>query len=418
MMPPTIAAPRGFAYLFERFPSFSQTFCVREVEAMHGRGIEFPVFSIHKPAGEPVQDCFVDIGPIYFLPEKFDSILATDTAFRRSARRALESLRALWGCEDQKRRIYEALWLGPILREAGIRHVHVHFAGSAARTGFWLKRLFGIEYSVTAHANDIFRDDPRERLDQVFSAAAAVVTVSDFSLNYLREKFPSERGKFYRVFNGIETDRFPVSSFPNGRPLIVSVGRYIPKKGFCTLVDACSRLDSRDFECQIVGNGPLEISLKEQAALLGIQDRVQITGPKPEGEIKGLLERSRMFVLACARTEDGAMDNLPTVIMEAMAAGLPVISTDVAAVPEMVVEGETGFIVPEKDSAALAQKMAQLMDDPHLARMMGMKGRARCRELFSIDKTSASLFEILSGHGAFVSRRADIIQAFFRRSAA
>ena len=82
--------------------------------------------------------------------------------------------------------------------------------------------------------------------------------------------------------------------------------------------------------------------------MLGIQDRVQITGPKPEGEIKRLLERSRMFVLACARAEDGAMDNLPTVIMEAMAAGLPVISTNVAAVSEMVVDGETGFVVPEK----------------------------------------------------------------------
>ncbi len=417
-MPARISAPLGFAYLFERFPSFSQTFCVREVEAMHGRGLEFPVFSIHKPAGEPVQDCFFDIGPIYFLPEKFDTILAMDTSFRRSARRALESLRALWGCEEQKRRIYEALWLGPMLREAGIGHVHVHFAGSAARTAFWLKRLFGVDFSVTAHANDIFRDEPRERLEQIFGAAAVVVTVSEFSLRYLRDQFPAQRDKFRRVFNGIETDRFPTSSFPDGRPLIVSVGRYIAKKGFCTLVEACSRLDLRDFECQIIGNGPLEESLKEQAALLGVQNRVLVTGPKPEGEIKRLLERSRMFVLACARADDGAMDNLPTVIMEAMAAGLPVISTDVAAVSEMVVDGETGFIVPEKDSAALARRMACLVDDPELARTMGMKARSRCREMFSVDKTSASLCEILTEHGAFATRRADIIDAFFRRSAA
>jgi colanic acid/amylovoran biosynthesis glycosyltransferase len=417
-MPARISAPLGFAYLFERFPSFSQTFCVREVEAMHGRGLEFPVFSIHKPAGEPVQDCFFDIGPIYFLPEKFDTILAMDTSFRRSARRALESLRALWGCEEQKRRIYEALWLGPMLREAGIRHVHVHFAGSAARTAFWLKKLFGVDYSVTAHANDIFRDEPRERLEQIFGAAAVVVTVSEFSLRYLRDQFPTQRDKFRRVFNGIETERFPTSSFPDGRPLIVSVGRYIAKKGFCTLVEACSRLDLRDFECQIIGNGPLEESLKEQAALLGVQNRVLVTGPKPEGEIKRLLERSRMFVLACARADDGAMDNLPTVIMEAMAAGLPVVSTDVAAVSEMVVDGETGFIVPEKDSAALAQRMACLVDNPELARTMGMKGRSRCREMFSVDKTSASLCEILTEHGAFATSRADITHAFFRRSAA
>ena len=118
-----------------------------------------------------------------------------------------------------------------------------------------------------------------------------------------------------------------------------------------------------------------------------------------KGEIKRLLERSRMFVLACARADDGAMDNLPTVIMEAMAAGLPVISTDVAAVSEMVVDGETGFIVPEKDSAALARRMACLVDDPELARTMGMKGAlrgaARCsawiRHLLHFVKFSPSM---------------------------
>lgn len=415
-MPGRISAPLGFAYLFERFPSFSQTFCVREVEAMHGRGLEFPVFSIRKPAGEPVQDYFSDIGPIYFLPEKFDTVLASDTNFRRSARRALESLRALWGCEEQKRRIYEALWLGPMLREAGIRHIHVHFAGSAARTAFWLKRLFGVEYSITAHANDIFRDEPPERLAQMFRAAVVVVTVSEFSLRYLRTKYPSHDEKFCRVFNGIEVDRFQTSSFPDGRPLILSVGRYIPKKGFCTLVEACSRLEGKDFECQIIGNGPLEESLKEQAALLGVDQRVSITGPKAEGEIKRLFERSRMFVLSCTRAEDGAMDNLPTVIMEAMAAGLPVVSTDVAAVSEMIADEETGFIVPERDSGALAQKMACLLENPELARAMGMRARERCRDLFDLDRTSAALCEILTEHGALPSRRAEIHS--FRRSAA
>jgi glycosyltransferase involved in cell wall biosynthesis len=407
-MPGGVSAPLGFAYLFERFPSFGQTFCVREVEAMHGRGLEFPVFSIRKPAGEPPQDYFSDIGPVYYLPEKFDTILASDTSFRRSARRALESLRALWGGEEQKRRIFEALWLGPMLREAGIRHLHVHFAGSAARTAFWLNRLFGVEYSITAHANDIFRDEPPARLDQMFRAAALVVTVSAFSLRYLSTNFPSHAHKFYRVFNGIEVDRFQTSSFPAGRPLILSVGRYIPKKGFCTLVEACSRLNGKDFECQIIGNGPLEESLKEQVTLLGVEHRISIAGPKTEGEIKRLLERSRVFVLSCTRAEDRAMDNLPTVIMEAMAAGLPVVSTDVAAVPEMIVDGETGFIVSERDPGALAQKIACLLDNPALARAMGVKARERCRELFDLGRTSAALCKILSEHGALPSRRADL----------
>jgi colanic acid/amylovoran biosynthesis glycosyltransferase len=112
------------------------------------------------------------------------------------------------------------------------------------------------------------------------------------------------------------------------------------------------------------------------------------------------------------------MDNLPTVIMEAMAAGLPVISTNVAAVSEMVLDGETGFIVPEKDSVALAQRIACLLENPDLARAMGLKGRLRCRELFNLDKTSASLCKILTEYGVFSTRRTEVIHAFFRRSAA
>jgi colanic acid/amylovoran biosynthesis glycosyltransferase len=415
-MPGGISAPLGFAYLFERFPSFSQTFCAREVEAMRRRGLAFPVFSIRRPAGEPAQDNFSNVGSVHYLPEKFDAMLASDSNYRRSARKALETLRALWGSEEQKRRIYEALWLGPMLREAGIRHIHVHFAGIAARTAFWLNRLFDVEYSVTAHANDIFRDEPPEILDQIFRAAAVVVTVSDFSVRYLRANYPSHAGKFYRVFNGIEVGKFRMSTFPAGRPLILSVGRYIPKKGFSTLVETCARIERRDFECQIIGNGPLEENLREQAASLGIAQRVLITGPKAENEIKRLLERSRMFVLCCTKTEDGAMDNLPTVIMEAMAAGLPVISTNVAAVSEMIADEQTGFIVPEGDSGALAQKMAFLLDNADLARSMGAKGRERCHELFDLEKTSAALCEILTAHGALPSRGACLDS--FRRSAA
>ena len=112
-MPGKISAPLGFAISFERFPSFSQTFCVREVEAMHRRGLEFPVFSIRKPAGEPLQDYFSDIGPIYFLPEKFDTILATDTNFRRSARRALESFACALGLRGAEATNLRSALAGP-----------------------------------------------------------------------------------------------------------------------------------------------------------------------------------------------------------------------------------------------------------------------------------------------------------------
>ena len=402
-MPASPQAPHHFAYLFERFPTFTQTFCVREVKAMRALGLEFPVYSIRKPTDEPTQDCFDSCSDVTFLPAKYDEILAEDAGFRRAARKALDTLRALWGSEQEKRRIYEALWVGPKLRQAGVRHVHVHFAGTAARTAFWLNKLFGIRYSITAHANDIFCDEPPARLAQIFAAAAVVVTVSDYSLNFLKQNYPKQSGKFFRVYNGIATERFAVSAFPAGRPVIVSVGRYIEKKGFGTLIEACSQLRDRDWECQIIGQGPLESELKEQVNRLGLEGRVHIAGPRCEGEIRELLSRSHVFALPCLKAADGGLDNLPTVIMEAMAAGIPTVSTPVAAVPEMVLDGQTGFLTAERDAAGLAEKIGRLLDDPALAQTLGAAARERCLELFDLRSTSAALCQILKNHDAIAN---------------
>ncbi len=401
-----LAAPLGFAYLFERFPAFTQTFCIREVEALCAQGFEFPVFSIRTACSEP-QNTLHCGRPVTYVPERFDDVLANDVQFRRSARKAQDLLRKLWGGDEQKRRIYEALWLGPRLQEAGVRHVHVHFAGTAARTAFWLRELFGIRYSVTAHANDIFCDEPHERLEQIFASAEVVVTVSDFSLNYLRTQFPSLSGKFLRVYNGIQTAGFPPSEFPPGPPLVVAVGRYIEKKGFSTLIDACARLDGDDWRCQIIGQGPLGEALEAQVREVGLSDRISITGPKTEDDIRAILTQARVFVLPCVGASDGAMDNLPTVIMEAMAAGLPVISTPIAAVPEMVLDERTGFLVPERDAEMLADRMSRLLKERDLAIQMGDSGRALCRELFEVAQTSGALSRILKDHDAITERAAD-----------
>lgn len=404
-MPDRVAAPHHFAYLFERFPTFTQTFCVREVEAMWGMGLVFPVYSIRTPSAEPAQDCFSGTCGVEYLPERFDGILAGDAAFRRAARKGQEMLRCLWGDEQEKKRIYEAIWLEPRLREAGVRHLHVHFAGTAARTAFWLRKLFGFRYSITAHANDFFCDEPPERLTQIFDAAEVVVTVSDFSVRWLAEHFPAQAAKFSRVYNGIQVDRFPISTFPEGTPVIVSVGRYIEKKGFGTLIEACAHLGGRDWRCLLIGQGPMETELKERVARLGLGDKVIVTGPKCEGEIRAILAGARIFALPCQTASDGGRDNLPTVIMEAMAAGLPVVSTPVAAVPEMVVDGVTGFVTPEKDPVALSISLARLLDEPDLARSLGEAGRARCLDLFDLQRTSASLCQILRDHDAIASSR-------------
>lgn len=389
----------GFAYLFERFPSFTQTFCFREVLEMRRQGVDAPVFSIRTPRDEPEQSFPPELtGLTTYLPESFDAILASDAGFRRRARRVLGDLRKLWGGEAEKRRIYEALWLLPRLREAGIGHLHVHFAGTAARTAFWLKRLGGIRFSVTAHANDIFCDEPRDRLEMVLDAAERVVTVSDFSARWLREALPRQAAKVRRVYNGISVDRFRRGGVQGGVPGIVGVGRYIEKKGFADLISACAKLGDIEFSCRIVGDGPLEADLRARVAGSG---RVDITGPLSESAIVEELAAATVFALPCVDSADGGKDNLPTVIMEAMAAGLPVVSTRLAGIPEMVVDGETGFLVEPGDVNGLAARLGELLTDPVRALEMGEAGSARCRKMFATERTTEELRRVLGECDAF-----------------
>ena len=387
-----------FAYLFERFPTFSQTFCVREVVGMRRQAGNVPVFSIRRPSGEPKQDFPEEaLQNVTYLPSDIEKALRSESAPPGSRiRRRWE----LWrrADENDRKRIFEALWLGPLLRARGIEHVHVHFAGMASRTAYWLKKLYGITFSITAHANDFFvgaNEKSPIGLRDLFSAARHVATVSEFSKELLQARFPDDATKIVRIYNGIDPARFEGAARKAQPPLILSVGRYIEKKGFGDLIAACALLSDIPLECRIIGEGPLEANLRARVLELGQESRVVINGPASEGEIIGHLHRSTLFALPCITDAKGDSDNLPTVIMEAMAAGLPVVSTRVAGIPEMVEEGVTGYLVPPESPDILAAKIRSLLENPVLGESMGHAGSARCHEFFDVKTTSAALHAIL-----------------------
>ncbi len=400
--PPDVRAPLGFAYLFERFPSFSQTFCFREVSEMLALGLEFPVFSIRSPKDEPDQVFPPELSRVTrVLPQDFDAMIRQDP--RGFGRQALQHQKILveeWGNESDRKRIYEALWLAPVLRAAGVRHVHAHFAGMAARTAYWLKRFAGVTFSFTAHANDVFVDEPKARLPELFAAAEFVATETDFSVRFIQEKFPAHAAKIHRVYNGIDAGRFAGLRHPDAPPLILSVGRYIEKKGFLDLIDACAALGDLPFHCLLVGQGPMEDEMRGRIARHNLQGKVEVAGTRNETEIAALLARSSVFALACVKAGDGGSDNLPTVIMEAMAAGVPVVSTATAGVPEMVLDGVTGRLVSERSPDALARAIREILENPAAGAQMGAAARERCRERFDIRRTTETLRNLLRDHGA------------------
>jgi len=397
---PLFAMPE-VAYLFERFPSFGQTFCYREVAELERQGTTVHVYSIRRPAGEPPQDWDPRIVErVHYLPEEKPLVAEIERILKTKA--VSDRVRAAvkdWGRQSDFLRLYQGIYVGVRLQEKGIRHIHAHFAGMAARTVYWINDFFGLPYSFTAHANDIFA--PRDfaiSLAKLIERAAAIVTVSDYSVRLLQERFPESAAKIQRVYNGVDLAGFTATDFASTPPQIVSIGRLIEKKGFTDLIAACALLRSRGklFRCAIIGEGPLEDSLRSQIADGGLSDFVELTGPQTQTQITERLAHAAIFALPCTREADGGMDNLPTVIMEAMAAALPVISTPLGGIPEMVEDGVNGALISDRDPFALAAAIERLLDDPSRARQLGERGRQIAREKFSVEESARQLREIFA----------------------
>ena len=386
------------AYVFERFPKFSQTFCYREIVELSRQGIQPAIFSLRRPdfGPETTWDPAI-ISTVHQLPE--------GDAFARLANEAATSLpkpmrRTLheWRGKPDSLRLHQATYIGTHLQKLGVRHVHTHFAGMAARTAFWIKKFFGIDYSVTVHANDIFVPANFEiGLSKILSAASAVIAVSDFAANQLRKRFPENAGQVHRIYNGIDCAQFKPAQF-EPPPLILSIGRLISKKGFDVLIDACALLRQRGhgFRCEIIGEGPLVGELQACIERQDLREHVHLAGPKTQAEIAARLSKATVLALPCRIDPDGAMDNLPTVVMEAMASALPVVSTNIGGISEMVRGGETGLLVAQNDPAATADALSRLINDIELARSFGCRGWERAEEIFSIEKNVRALREIIA----------------------
>src|SRR5437016_12734736 len=219
-----------FAYLFERFPSFGQTFCYREVTELARQGVNSPIFAIRNPKGEPPQNWDQRIVErVHYLPGE-EQLLREVRQASKKGKLTEEVIGALdeWGRRTDFLRLYQAVYVELRLQEIGIRHVHAHFAGMAARTAFWIGKFFPITFSFTAHANDIFTTRYFDiGLDKLVDAARVVITETDYAEKFLRERFPDRSAGIHRIYNGLDLAAFVTAASSTAPPLIVAVGRLI-----------------------------------------------------------------------------------------------------------------------------------------------------------------------------------------------
>ncbi len=372
--------------------------------ALERRGIELVIGSVYPPLTSLRHEYIAGFSaPIHYAPpQEILKILERNAKnTRKWPRDLVEQHVGRYGpMAKAGLRARNALYFADFFARSGVHHVHVHFANRAAHTALFLKEISGIPFSVTAHGQDFMKDlGSDDLLREICVAAEFVAAETDYSRDLLRQRCPNSAAKIHRVHNGIDLERFPAPRSCNGNriPRIVSVGRLVPFKGFDDLIDACAELARRriDFVCDIIGDGPRRETLQAKIEQLDLSSRVNLLGSLSQGAVLEKLQAAQIFALASTTDAQGATDVFPTVILEAMASARPVVSTRLAGIPELVVDGQTGMLAPPGDSTALAHALEQLLRHPELRLRFGDAGRARIEQDFRIEQTVAPLIEML-----------------------
>src|SRR6476659_3555658 len=391
-------------YLYSRYPVISQTFCDAEMLALERQAIELVIGSVYPPLTSLRHEHIARLrAPIHYAPpQEILKILERDAkTSRKWPRDLVEHHDGKYGPGAKaEQRARNALYFAQFFARSGVDHVHVHFANRAAHTALFLKEISGIPFSITAHGQDFMKDlGSDDLLREICAAAEFVAAETDYSRDLLRQRCPNSAAKIHRVYNGIDLERFQEPRSCNGTriPRIVSVGRLVAFKGFDDLIDACAELARRriDFVCDIIGDGPLREALQAKIGQLDLSSRVNLLGSLSQGAVLEKFQAADIFALASTTDTQGATDVFPTVILEAMASARPVVSTRLAGIPELVVDGQTGMLAPPGDSPALAHALEQLLRDPELRLRFGNAGRARIEQNFRIEQTVVPLIEML-----------------------
>jgi glycosyltransferase involved in cell wall biosynthesis len=275
-----------------------------------------------------------------------------------------------------------------LIRTWAFAEIHAHFADRAATIALVASRLVDTPYSLSIHAAaDIFVKPVllREKL----LAARRVVTCTEHNRRHLSSLTGTPIDAISTVLHGLDLTEYPPSAgtVKADPPLILSVAQLTERKGLATLVLACRELVARGyrFRCEIVGRGRQEAELAALIRRHSLEDRVVLCGPLPHEQVVERYRRATAFALPCRTGPDGDVDGIPNVIAEAMASGVPVVSTDLPAIRELVTDGVDGLLVEADDPAALAERIGDLLDRPALRAELASRGRQTVEEIFDAE---------------------------------
>jgi glycosyltransferase involved in cell wall biosynthesis len=395
------------AYITGEYPRATDTFIQREVFALRGLGIQILTCSIRKTGAEHLvgdeqrteaKSTFYVLqaakSPLRLIACHLRALINTPRKYYNTLALALRT-----GSSGFKNHLYqlfyfaEAVILADHLQRNGVVHLHNHIAKASCSVAMLASNISGIPFSFTLHGPDIFFAPEHWRLDEKIKRAQFVACISHFCRNKAKEfSKPDCWGKLHIVHCGVEPARYADQvSADNDTPQLTFVGRLATVKGIPVLFDALTKVIS---ECNItiIGDGPERAELETKAQALGLQDMVKFAGYKSQSEVAEALQKTDLFVLP------SFAEGVPVVLMEAMAARVPVIATQIAGIPELVEHNVSGLLVPAGDADALANAISELIGDKKRRTEMGQAGHQKVIAEFNIEHESAWLARLFQAY--------------------
>lgn len=424
----------AIAYILKGYGRTSETFITNEIHLLETLGLKLSIFSFKRLVGEQEHAVGRAIkAPVHYLPEVppraglsfFKWLRMITPAFVRSHLRLFrtrpaaylrtfaEAMRLSFKYRAVRFRpgsgaIREFLQAGyianQVLASGNVRRLHAHFCHTTTTVTMLVSQVTGIPFSFTAHAKDIYLRElnPGDLLQLKISRAKFVVTCTKANKDYLDRLNPAGT-PIHAIYHGLDTSKFAPGKTADdddghsSMPLILSVGRLVEKKGFPYLVEACRRLKDKgyQFRCRIIGGaGSDSDRIGALIAELRLKDVITLGRAVTQEELIQIYRRATLFVLPCQILENGDRDGIPNVLVEAMAAETPVVSTNVSGIPELVEDGVTGLLTPQQDAAALAEAIEKLLDDSALRSRLGKAAREKVCRTFDARENSAALHQL------------------------
>lgn len=405
---------RHIAVVVSRFPKFTETFVVNEILAFDRMGWRVEIFPLLPPEAGPHQPAAgalmprARFGRTWGMPSVGALVRTLGRRPRATGAIIGRLIRDTW--RHPRFLVKDAVLLPRVcaiaeeMRSIGVTHVHAHFATHAGFAAWAIGRLTGLPYSIVAHGSDVHRH--QAMLGTKVAEAQFVATVSEYNRQVILSVSPDDAaGKVVVVRNGVdlsaaqESDQPAAQSITGELPTVLCVGTLHEVKGQAHLIRAVGELAERGraVRVELLGDGEDRHGLESLAAAVGVEDRVRFRGAVPHGEVLASYRGAAAVVTPSVESSDGRKEGMPTVLLESMATGVPVIASDLAGIAELVEHEHTGLLVPPGDHLALADAIERLLGDTALADRLRRAGRRRVVEEYDIARTSAHMASLIAG---------------------